>query len=326
MNKLLRTIAAGGLLSSSALYGQIEITDNLSLSGFIDMSTVHSDTDDGDSTSYNLDQVELNFLFAYDQITGQADLNYTGDNETEDVDLEQAFLTYDLGEGSSITAGKFLSYHGWETFEPTGLYQYSFAYELFATIPGHHNGISYDYAGDWGNFGIALLDTVFGADGSLGTGGDDPENLFQGDDYEYGVETKLVLTPADGLTLYFGYAFDSGDDGFEDVELFNFWTSYEWDINTVAFEYNIWDDGAYDVDQWLLMYSAAFTDTGTFTARVSNESGDEIGGTGEMELDKYTVAWIEAVTDNLALVFEYSKVDSTEGDSDTIAVEALFTF
>lgn len=319
------------LLSGSALYGQIEINDNLSVTGFLDMSLFHADTDDGDSTSFDLDQMELDFIFSFDQISGQVDIDYQRDDANE-IDLEQAFITYDFGEGSSVTAGKFLSYHGWETAEPTGLYQYSYAYEIFATIPGYHNGITYDYSGDWGSFGVAFLDTVFGDDGSINGGGDA---------FEYGFETKLVLTPADGWTFYLGYALDSGEGLVEDAELINFWTSYEVDSHTFAFEYNIYDQGngfefadlswGIDVDQWLLMYSLAATDSGTFTARVSNESGDAVldGGTttAELELDKYTVSWIEAVNDNLALVFEYSKVDSDAiGDSDNFAIEALFTF
>ena len=109
MNKLLSLTAAGALLSGSGLYGQIEINDNLSVTGFLDMSLFHSDTDDGDSTSFDLDQMEIGFLYAFDEITAQVDLDYQRGDANE-IDLEQAFLTYDLGEGTSITAGKFLSY------------------------------------------------------------------------------------------------------------------------------------------------------------------------------------------------------------------------
>ncbi|MBK1880745.1 hypothetical protein JIN87_27935, partial [Pelagicoccus mobilis] len=120
MNKLLSATAAGMLLTSSALYGQIEINENLSVTGFLDMSVFHADDDSGDSTSFDLDQMELDFLFSFDDITGQVDLDYQR-GDAEEIDLEQAFITYDLGEGTSITAGKFLSYMGWETAEPTGL-------------------------------------------------------------------------------------------------------------------------------------------------------------------------------------------------------------
>ena len=57
MNNPLRKLIAGLLLASPAAYAQIEINENLSVSGFLDMSIV--DTDDEttgvDSSSYNLD-------------------------------------------------------------------------------------------------------------------------------------------------------------------------------------------------------------------------------------------------------------------------------
>ena len=46
-------------------------------------------------------------------------------NGDEGVDLEQAFITYAYSDNFSVKAGRFLSYTGWETEEPTGLYQYS---------------------------------------------------------------------------------------------------------------------------------------------------------------------------------------------------------
>lgn len=352
MNKLLSLTAASALLSSSALFGQIEITDNLSVTGFIDMSSTYTDTDTSDTTTFGVDQVEIDFLLSFDSLTAEIDVEYTGDG----IDLESAFITYDLGEGSSVTAGRFLSYLGWETIEPTGLYQYSFAYDI-ASIPAYHDGVSYDYSADWGSFGVALLDSVYNLDGLL--------SGAVGAPYEYGIEAKLVLTPAEGFTFFFGYGLDSADSnampGLNDSEIINFWASYEVDIHTFAFEYNMYETDGFqfgysggdlfwdlDADQYLLMYSAAVNDTGTFTARFSNESADVLTGMlpGRLETDKYTLAWIEAITDNLALVFEYSKsnrsvavngvaLSETEVynlgetdfvDSDTFAVEALFTF
>ena len=54
MNKLLKLTLAGVLLASPFSYGQIEINENLSVSGFLDMSA--TDTDDettgSDSSSF----------------------------------------------------------------------------------------------------------------------------------------------------------------------------------------------------------------------------------------------------------------------------------
>ncbi len=325
MNKLLSLTAAGALLTGSALHGQIEINDNLSVTGFLDMSLFHADNKDGDSTSYDLDQMELDFLFSLDEITGEIDLDYQRGDANE-IDLEQAFLTYDLGEGASITAGKFLSYMGWETAEPTGLYQYSYAYGT--TIPGYHNGVSIDFSDDWGSLGLALVDSVYDDDGSINN---------DADDFDMGIETKLVLTPADGWTFFLGYGIDSANAGMEDRELINLWGSYEVGASTFAAEYNVYSDVYRDIDQWLLMYSVAVGDKGTFTARISNDKRDysslaasAMVGSGQWEDEdtKYTLAYIHAVNDNLALVSEVSQVDmgTWRGDSTEFAFEALFTF
>ncbi len=332
MNKLLSLTAAGVLLSSSAVYGQIEINDNLSVTGFLDMSTLTVDNNAGSSTSFDLDQMEMDFLLSFDEITGQIDIDYQPDQNgdgsrdgTRDLNLEQAFLTYDLGEGTSITAGKFLSYMGWETAEPTGLYQYSYAYGT--TIPGYHNGVSIDFSDDWGSLGLAVVDSVYDDDGSIS--GDD--------EYDMGIETKLVLTPAEGWTVFLGYGVDSASAGREDRTLLNLWASYEVGSSTFAAEYNDYSDAFRDISQWLLMYSVAVGDKGTFTARISNDQRDYTSlaasaavGSGQWkdEDTKYTLAYIHAVNDNLALVTEASQVDmgSWRGDSTELALEALFTF
>lgn len=300
------------------------------------MSVYHADDDSGSSTSFDLDQAEIDFLFSFDQITGQIDIDYQrgdgntgiGDDGVDDgeLDLEQAFITYDLGEGTSITAGKFLSYMGWETAEPTGLYQYSYAYGT--TIPGYHNGVSIDFSDDWGSFGLAVLDSVYDDDGSLDNAADD---------FDMGLETKLVLTPAEGWTVFLGYAIDSGNTGVEDRKLVNLWASYEFGASTIAAEINDYSDGYSDIKQWLLMYSVAVGDKGTFTARLSNDVRDYTSlaasamvGSGQIQDEdtKYTLAYIHAVTDNLAIVTEASLTEqgTFRGDLKEFAVEALFTF
>ncbi|MDQ8186116.1 porin [Pelagicoccus sp. SDUM812002] len=314
MNKLLSLTAAGTLLTSSALHGQIEINENLSVTGFLDMSLFHADTDDGDSTSFDLDQMEIDFLFSFDEITAQVDLDYQRGDANE-IDLEQAFLTYDLGEGTSITAGKFLSYMGWETAEPTGLYQYSYAYGT--TIPGYHNGVTIDFSDDWGSLGLALVDSVYDDDGSINS---------DADDFDMGIETKLVLTPADGWTVFLGYAVDSANAGGEDRELVNLWASYEFGASTIAAEVNDYSDGMTEINQWLLMYSVATGDKGTFTARVSGNDVREGTSLDNQDFKKYTAAYIHAVNDNLAIVSEVSQIDYFTGDATEFALEALFTF
>ncbi|MDQ8180494.1 hypothetical protein, partial [Pelagicoccus sp. SDUM812005] len=170
---------------------------------------------------------------------------------------------------------------------------------------------------EWGSLGLALVDSVYDDDGSINN---------DADDFDMGVETKLVLTPADGWTFFLGYAIDSANAGMEDRELINFWSSYEVGSSTFAFEYNDYSSEWTKIDQWLLMYSVATGDKGTFTARVSGNDVREGTSADNYDFKKYTAAYIHAVNDNLAIVTEVSQVDGFVGDSTEFAVEALFTF
>lgn len=315
MNKLLKTLLAGLLLAAPALHAQIEINDNLSVTGFFDMSVVDVNSEIGpNDSSFNLDQAEIDFLLDFDEITAQIDLNYLGNNATEDFDLEQAFFAYDFGDGLNVEAGKFNSYHGWETIEPTGLYQYSYAYDLNTnTIPRRsQNGARVNYGDDFVNFGLSLVDSIYGPDGSIG-------------DSQYGAEAKIVIFPAEGLTLYLGYAKDKGMDATTDKDLINFWTSYEVGNMTYALEFNDYDMGMNMTgSQWLIMANMGITDNFGITARVSEDEQDWAGGE---TATKFTISPGWSVNDNLGMLLEASQTDyGTEGTVTTLAFETIFTF
>jgi len=309
MNKLLKVTAASLLLTAPALFGEIKINENLSVTGFLDMSFY----DDEDGNSYDIDQFEIDFLISQGEVSAEIDLEYT-----DDLTVESAWLTYDLGNGSSFRAGRFLSYLGWETIEPTGLFQYSNSYvargNYYGAIPGYQDGIAYDVTNDVGTFGISIVDSVLNMDGGLNS-----EDL-----YEFGVEAKAVFTPADGWTVFLGYGLDIAGEAIDNTGILNLWTSYATGIHTFAGEYNQTSSDWDDFDQMLLMWSAAVSDTGTFTARFSENWSDH----AENDFRKYTAAYMHAITDNLLLVTEFSTIDSDNSaiDGNEIAFEALFTF
>jgi len=311
MNKLLKLSAASLLFSASALHGQIEINENLSVTGFLDMSIVNTDSDlDGSSeTSYNLDQAEIDFVFNFDELTGQIDLNYLGDNAEDEFEFEAAFITYDFGDGNSLTAGKFLSYLGWETFEPTGLYQFSFAYDMNATIPGFFNGISYSYTSDAIDYGVSLVDSIYDADGSVS-------------DSEFGIEAMVRFYPVEDVTIFLGYAHDSMDIG-EDMSVINLWASYEVGGATYAIEFNDYDFGTSEGNQWLVMGNWPLTDNAAITARISSDEDDILNESHT----KYTISPSWVINDNLLSLLEFSVTDyGAEGDVTSIAFETIFTF
>jgi len=313
MNKLLKLSLAGLFLATSALQGQIEINENLSITGFLDMSAVETDSEpnNNSNSTFNLDQVEIDFLLNFDELSGQIDLNYLGGNDDK-FDLEQAFMRYDLGDGSDVEAGKFLSYMGFETFEPTGLYQYSYAYDIRNAIPGHHNGVRYNYNDDFLSLGLGLLDSVYDPDGSIQDSG-------------HGIEAKIAITPLEGWTIFLGFAKDSMEGASQDKDLINFWTSYETGNVTWALEFNNYDFGPTDVgSQFLVMANLGLTETAGITFRVSEDDQDFKGGD---TATKFTVSPNLSINDNLGVLFELSQTDyGTEGTVTSAAFETIFTF
>ena len=128
---------------------------------------------------------------------------------------------------ASLWMPVYLSYLGWETFDLLA-YQYSFAYDLVGTIPGHHNGVRVNYGDDFVNFGVSLVDSLYGPMARLKT------NIWSG--------SHVVIFPVDGLTLFLGYGKEAMDVG-SDMDILNFWASYEIENMTYAVEWNDYDFG-----------------------------------------------------------------------------------
>ena len=131
------------LVLSSVASAEIKLTDNLSISGFLDMSSVTTMGDAIQKLERHSDQFELDFHFTDGSVTGQADIDSTGDGST--MFLEQAFVSYalpkDMLPGTSITVGRFASSLGFEGFEPVDLYQYSYS-----------EGSPYPLYPEWGRY------------------------------------------------------------------------------------------------------------------------------------------------------------------------------
>ena len=92
-NKILAT-AVAAIFGASVATADISLSDNLTLSGFVDAS--YSNTDNGNRTeSIGLDQVEVDFAFSGESVSAEVHLhNLDGDT----INLEQAFVNYDLSK------------------------------------------------------------------------------------------------------------------------------------------------------------------------------------------------------------------------------------
>lgn len=326
------TLAATMIAASSLSTAEIVVNDFLSFEGFVDMSysTTNADADGSASlngspsvgadisesdNSFGLDQVEISWLFDFDPVTAQIDLQYLGTGTTTGTDVEQAFATYHFDNGGAITAGLYASMLGFEAFEPTGLYQYSFAYGLPQStgeftglipapfddvlglvagtvfpLPGYAQGVKYTYEGDSTFFGLSIQDGLNGYSGRLG--GDSDE-----DGGGYGFEIAGAYFMDNGLSYFAGFAYETGDGysvgpvstGDTEAWVFNTYVTFETGAWIFAFEVNYgeneWDDvvvPGVDIEteslSALLMANFAYSEKASVTGRISYVDYEIEGG------------------------------------------------
>lgn len=312
-------------LTSAALFGsvanaEIPLTDDLSAYGYID--AFYEDTDTGDNLEGGLAEFELGFSFtpAESKWSAVAELSFrdgrttsvTDDdgedvnntNVPDDLDFETVTITYAASDALSFTIGNILSYQGFETYDATGLFQYSYQGAANSVVysAGYAYGASADYATD---------------DYALG--------LWVGEaDDSASVEFLAAYTGIEDLTVKFIYADDPG------YETINIWASYDIAAFTFAVEYtsNDWDgtftageERAEDTYMALAYYS--FGKAG-LTLRYSGGDYEN-----EIEFEKFTVSPSYAFSDNVfgLLELSYEEVEGvTDQDFTSLAAEIIYSF
>lgn len=264
-------------LGAASTFAEIKVGDNLSISGFLDMSAsgVLDTADDADATLVgSFDQFEMDFMWKFgDKVSARADINahpgtanvHLGGTTGMAVDFEQGFVTANLGS-VALSAGRFLSSSGFEAAEPTGLYQYSYSKTL--VYGSYQNGVN-----------LAWTSPMVGLYGAIVT---DLWSPMETDYLTPGFEGQIALTPAAGVTAKVAYLFQMYDDelpatlGDENQQLLNVWGQYVAGPITAAAEYNMllsWNLGAGARDEsghgWLAMANYKFTDIFAATLRYS---------------------------------------------------------
>ncbi len=314
----------------SSASAEIKLTDSLSVSGFLDMSS--TTTSGGDETEIGLsfDQFELDFKIEQGSVTGYVDIDSTGADAG--IKLEQGYVTYSLPEstvsGVSIKAGRFLSAMGFEAAEPTGLFQYSFSEGI--PYPAYQNGIGIDVnpAKQVGVY-VALLSGVWDVNDT------DVKNP--------GIEAQIALTPMEQLTAKVGYAMDKLED-YSQSEL-NAWVQFTRGPLTLAGEIDMlknWptedEEGMEFVGDgmhFLGMANVSLADmisapvavtlrfSGISISKESSNSADD-AVSKESTGTEFTLSPSYAVTDNWLLLAEFKQ--RLDAEETIIAVESLFTF
>ena len=241
MRKSLHTGLMAGMLAMGLVaapsFAEIKVNDQLSLSGFIDMSATHNVTF-ADEFSSTFDQFEL-------------DLSNSA--------VEQGFLSYAASPSLTVQAGKFLSSSGFEAAEPTGMYQFSYSNAL--VYGGYQNGVNVSYAlSSTMALYAALVDGIWTADGNLS---------------RPGVEAQLALMPSKEITAKITGMYEQ-QPGYGKTVL-NAWASYTAGSLTAAVEadyllnYTAEDDNGIG---YLLMVNSKLSDALAVTGRFSGMKTD----------------------------------------------------
>ncbi len=293
MKTVLKLSLAGLLAAAPALQAEIVLTDDLSIYGYIDTAYVSSD-DLGDVDG---SAAEFELGFAFNPVgpwSAVSEISF--DNNESDMEFETVTITYAASDELSYTLGNILSYQGFETYDATGLYQFSYQGYMGSPVysAAYAFGGSVDYATD---------------DYALG--------LWVGESSEKAsVEFLAKYTAVENLTLAFIYADDPA------YTTTNFWGSYTADALTFALEYtnNDWEGGSDDTF-YMGLVNYAINDAAGVTFRYTK---GEMGGT---DFDRITISPSYAFSDNVLGLLEYSVDDIDGGANDSqFAAELLFTF
>ena len=322
MKNKLTTLTVASMLAISNI-SAIEIGptgSGIELSGFIDL--YYQDTGTGSQTG-DVGQVEFMFDYTSGPVSASVDFDFYAntDGTGKDSALEEAIITYDLGRGMSVTGGKMLSYMGFEAYDPTNMYQFSYAYDAGGSAvqniyDAYDYGVSFDYATD--AYSIGLWSSL--------------ENSA-------GYEVALAYTGIENFTAKAIWSdFTDADVAYEKS---TFWVSYQLgkfllaaEVAQADFHTAVDSDGNVltDKDGFLIMGNYAITDKIGITLRYSEEEITTSYNTSTLgnEFSKITISPSYVFNDNLSGLIEYSTYeDDVAGNADPedlFAVELIYTF
>lgn len=293
MKNKITCLLAGAALFGATANAEIVLTEDLSAYGYIDMAL--TDGDGVNDTATSVAEFELGFAFtpAESAYSAVAELSFDGAGVT---DFETVTISYQFSDSLSFTFGNILSYQGFETYDATGLYQFSYAGKGNTPLysAGYAVGASADGSLGVLDYGVWIGDT----DSSTAS-------------FEY----LLAYNGIENLTVKFIYA---DDPSYETV---NAWASYDLGDFTFAVETVETEDGSgadvLDVQMAMIYY--AMGDAG-LTVRIAD--GDYAG----VDYEKFTISPSYAFSDNVFGLVEFSTEELDGVEQDTAAVELIYSF
>ena len=309
-------IAATALALGASLtaFADIKVNDNLMINGYVAGSYEYKKTKtlpatdslfDGTKDTPSADAALTAFNFTFKPVTAVVSLYYVPNLATNELTVLDAYATYDVGGGLSITGGKFLSYLGYEAFHTASMSQITYGAVTIGTlaaIPAYHSGVRLDYGDKDFSFGLALVDSVFSPNGFAKGDGEFKHNA--------GFEAYAKSTAIADLTLWAGVAYDTkGGFQTDSVTVLDFWAEYKVSKETtVAGEFSTKDGGDFAKGStWLAYLNYAFSDSVSLVARISGET--LTGKTAGSDFIQYTVGPSLKLNDNLTIRAEVSFYD-----------------
>lgn len=325
MNTRLTLAAALTLASSLTALADVKVNDTLSVGGYAVGSYRNTSVDSKtipDSDKFDLDAAKALFTGSFKPVTGVVSLYYQP-GAPSDVTLLDAYATVDIGGGTSITAGKFLSYLGYEAFDIPNMTQVSYANgDFLGPIPGYHSGVKIDGGDKDIGWGLGLLDSVYSGPNYLKGDGELKHNA--------GFEGYLVYKAIPEVTLWAGFAYDTKGNVIhknEEILTLDFWASYNLTKEaTIAAEFCSKDGGTGDKGyNWLVFLNYTFGKNWSSAFRVSGEKLSD----GGPEFTKLTVSPTYKINDNFSVRAELSYYDYNKYAANSatfFAVQSIFKF
>lgn len=290
-NTLITLFAAVALIASTA-------QADISTYGYLDMA-YENNTGSGASTSVAEFEYGMEFSEADSPWSAVVEVSFNTDGTAaENLDYETLTITYAASDALSFTIGNILSYQGFETYDATGLFQYSYAGA--GNTPLYSAGYAYGASADYSAGDIALGFWV-----------GDTDDIYDDASYEY----LFAYTGIEGLTAKVIYAEDPT------YETFNFWASYETGPFTFAYETVETEDaaGASTTDVEMLLGYYSFGDAG-ITVRLVD--GDYAG----VAYEKFTISPSYAFSDSVFGLIEISEEELGGVESTAVAAEVIYSF
>jgi hypothetical protein len=301
-------------------------------------------TGDLDDQKLGLDEVELNFELNVGNVSGSIQIDNNNErnyltgisnaqntgfaaddaNSTDtvasgnsgshnDLDIEQAYFTYNINDAISVTLGRYGSALGFEREDPAGLYTFSRAYSgsfnLGNVDAAAVEGVTVAYSGDVYSI-AASFEEAAGTDLEVN---------------DLNLELAFTYTGIAGVNIGGGYFFDNAEG--DETDVLNVHVSRQFGKLLLAGEYieastsSATAANNVDNDAYLLLADYDINDKLGFAIRFSQ---NEQGTAGDYE--KFTIAPNYSITDSLGAIVEYSDIENDGAKSEQYAVELTFTF